>query len=103
MQRYRVEINNHETIRWYKEGTNILHREKGPAIECTNGNKAWYKEGLCHRDDGPAEEFGNGDKFWFLEGKKYSESEFLKKTQLNTCSGKIIKIDGKDYKLTAIN
>ena len=30
------------TIRYFKEGTNIRHREDGPAIEYADGYKAWY-------------------------------------------------------------
>jgi hypothetical protein len=43
-----------------------LHREDGPAIEDSNGNKYWYINGELHRKDGPAYENKNGDKFWFI-------------------------------------
>ena len=56
---------------WYKEGTDILHREDGPAIEYANGDKSWYKEGKLHRLDGPACEYANGNKFWYKEGKRH--------------------------------
>ena len=54
------------SIQKYKDGLNIidgnkyyykndeLHREDGPAIECTGGHKSWYIEGKLHREDGPA-------------------------------------------------
>lgn len=39
--------------RWYKPGTNTLHRDNGPAIEGPDC-KMWLKNGLFHREDGPA-------------------------------------------------
>jgi len=55
-------------IFWYKEGTTILHREDGAAVEYFNGNKYWYQYGLLHRKNGPAIEFSNGDKCWYQNG-----------------------------------
>jgi len=69
--KYTVEINQNKTILWYKEGTNILHREDGPACEYANGNKEWYQNGLVHRLDGPACEYVNGDKAWYQNGKRH--------------------------------
>ena len=76
------------------------HREDGPAIECTNGYKAWYLNGWRHREDGPAVEEVDGAKFWYLNGQLLTEAEFLAKTQSKTdCDGKVVEIDGKKYKL----
>ena len=104
MKEYTVKIDSVGTIWWYKVGTDILHREDGPAVECANGTKVWYKEGKCHREDGPAREYANGNKFWYLEGKEYTESEFLEKTlqKKDSCEGKIVKIEGKKYKLISM-
>ena len=52
-----------------KEGK--LHRIHGPAIECSDGTKRWYKMGKLHRIDGPAVEFENGDKFWYQMGRQH--------------------------------
>ena len=60
-------------IYWYKEGTEILHREDGPAIEYDNGYKEYYLNGKYHREDGPAIERANGDKFYCLNGKLHRE------------------------------
>lgn len=117
--RYTVVV-DFEIIAWYKEGTNLRHREDGPAVEYTNGTKLWYingsyhrddgpakvfrggdkhwfRHGLPHRDDGPAIEYANGDQEWFLDGKKFSEEQFnmLK----SSCHGKVVEIEGKKYKL----
>ena len=46
-----------------------LHREDGPAFECSDGTKAWFLNGKYHREDGPAIERANGDKEWRLNGK----------------------------------
>jgi hypothetical protein len=66
--------------------------------EYSNGSKYWCRNGQYHREDGPAIECSNGDKFWYLDNKEYTESEFLKLTK--SCNGKIVEIDGKKYKLT---
>ena len=52
---------------WYNEGQ--LHREDGPAIERVDGSKRWYKDGEPHRLDGPAIEYVNGKRVWFKQGK----------------------------------
>ena len=68
------------TVRYYNsEGQ--LHRLDGPAREWSNGSKEWFQNGKCHRLDGPAREWRNGDKEWWVEGGKYTEEEFLEKTQ----------------------
>jgi len=54
---------------------NVLHREDGPAIECTIGYKFWYKNGEYHREDGPAIEYPNGTKGWFLNAKCYGYND----------------------------
>ena len=46
------------------------HREDGPAVEWSNGGKAWYINGFRHREDGPAIECANGYRFWFINGKQ---------------------------------
>jgi hypothetical protein len=46
-----------------------LHREDGPAIINTNGDKLWYLNDLLHREDGPAIERVNESKHWFLHGE----------------------------------
>ncbi len=103
MKEYTVKVSEDRTA-WYKPGRNILHRLDGPAVEYTNGDKHWYIEGEYHRLDGPAVEIASGYKFWYIEGKEYSEVEFLKKTnkQVDTCEGKVVIIDGKEYKLSIV-
>jgi hypothetical protein len=125
--RYTVEVCSDGSIFWYKHGTTVVHREGGPAIEYTNGDKEWWydgylhredgpaikkADGVCywfahgkrHRDDGPAIEYSNGDKRWYLYDKEYSEEEFKKNKAeaKNTCSGKVVEIDGKKYKLVEV-
>jgi hypothetical protein len=50
-----------------------LHRDNDlPALEHTNGDKAWYINGKCHRDnDLPAVEYVNGDKAWYVNGRMH--------------------------------
>ena len=58
----------------------ILHREDGPAIEHTNGYKAWYINGERHREDGPAVEWSDGSKAWYINDRLLTEEEFIKQT-----------------------
>jgi hypothetical protein len=71
-----VEYTNGDKF-WYLKDQ--LHRVDGPAIEYANGDKSWYLNGKCHREDGPAVEWVNGNKRWYLSGKQYSEQEFNEK------------------------
>ena len=66
-------------IRYYKKGTNIYHRTKGPASIWSNGSKFWYQNHMRHRLDGPAREYADGDKYWYYRGKYiecFSQQEF---------------------------
>jgi hypothetical protein len=80
------------------------YRVDGPAIEYADGYKAWYINGKRHRVDGPAIEFPNNAKFWYMNGKRFTEEEFIKATtkQVDCIDGKIVEIDGKQYKITAV-
>ena len=53
-----------------------LHREDGPALECANGKKSWYKNRLWHREDGPAIVWHDGTHLYFLNDKQYSKKEY---------------------------
>jgi hypothetical protein len=85
---------------WWINGKR--HREDGPAIDYANGHKEWYIEGVPHREDGPAVEYANGYKEWYLNGKKLTEEEFLSRKRGNSCSGKIVEIDGVRYQLKEV-
>ena len=37
----------------------------------------WYLNGKRHREDGPAIELSNGDKYWYINGEELSEETFL--------------------------
>lgn len=50
-----------------------LHREDGPAIEKSTGEKYWYQHGQLHREDGPAVEWANGGKMWYWENQCHRE------------------------------
>ena len=44
---------------------NKIHRDNGPAIEKSDGYKAWAINGQYHREDGPAQILSNGaEKYW---------------------------------------
>ena len=69
---------------YYSDGTisseidwsKVIHREDGPARECSNGAKYWYMNDKRHREDGPAIEWSNGSVEYWLNNKFYSEKEF---------------------------
>jgi hypothetical protein len=82
----------------WRNGAGELHREDGPAVECANGDRAWffrdrlhrvngpavehtgvqkswYRHGVLHREDGPAIEGPGNNKAWFLDGVRLSDWE----------------------------
>jgi len=68
------------------------------------GSKHWYLNGKQHREDGPAVEYSDGDKSWWLDDKCYTESEHKAEMarRNNTCDGKTVVIDGKEYRLNEV-
>jgi hypothetical protein len=85
---------------WYQNGK--LHRADGPAIEYANGTRYWYQNGKLHRLDGPAVEWANGSKQYWIDGKYLTEAEFNARIK-PACDGKEVMIEGKKYRLTAID
>ena len=72
-------------IGYYRKGTRILHRIKGPASIWSCGTKLWLQNHMCHRLDGPAAEYSNGAKLWYYKGKYIkcsSQKEFEKLIKL---------------------
>jgi hypothetical protein len=97
--KYEVEVYAGGSIYWHLNGK--LHREDGPAVECSNGNKAWYLNGKLHREDGPAVEYSNGAKYWYLNDELLTEEEFNKRmtptvemtmAQISEALGKNVKV-----------
>ena len=43
--KYRIEVDVRGT-RWYYNSAGQLHRDEGPAVECTNGYKRWFTHGV---------------------------------------------------------
>ena len=54
-----------------------LHREDGPAVEYSSGDKTWWVNGIRHREDVPAIEWADGDKAWYLNNEEYTRDEFI--------------------------
>ena len=74
IKKYYVTVDKEGNTRWYKDAKcNILHRENGPAIEYTTGDKRWYQNGDLHRIDGAAVEYANGSKLWCKNGVSHRE------------------------------
>ena len=85
---------------WYHDGK--LHRTDGPAIEYTDGSKAWHVDGKCHRTDGPSIEFTSGTKYWYLDGVQLTEAQWRMRVAKPNCEGKVVEVDGVQYKLVAL-
>ena len=98
MIEYNVKVWPNGYKEWFLNGK--YHREDGPAIEGHDGHKAWFLNGKRHREDGPACEDANGDKEWYLEGVLLDEDQH--RTQTQSCTGKVVEIDGKKYVLTEV-
>ena len=101
--KYFVEVTNSGTF-WCKDAEmKILHREDGPAVEYTDGNKFWLLNGKRHREDGPACEWADGTKAWYLNGIRMTEEEHRKKTQpesaVELTMAEIEKLLGKKIKI----
>lgn len=58
---YEVKVYDYIT-EWYLNG--LKHREDGPAIEWSNGDKEWYQHGVPYRKNGPTVERANGNLYW---------------------------------------
>lgn len=43
--RYTVVVDN-DVTRWFKEDTEVLHRENGPAVVYKDGTECWYLNGV---------------------------------------------------------
>ena len=69
MEKYDVTVDMESTVRFYKKGTEELHRLDGPAVERVDGGKVWYQNDKCHRLDGPAVERVDGGKVWYQNNK----------------------------------
>jgi hypothetical protein len=63
------------TLRYYN-ALGELHRVHGPAVEYSDGDRAWYHSGQRHRLDGPAVEFGSDVRKWYIDGDELTESEW---------------------------
>lgn len=57
----------------------IAGRVGGPTIICQDGTKEWYMGSYLHRTDGPAIEWSDGSKAYWYRGVKISEEEYFSK------------------------
>ena len=101
---YHVEVDDNNVTFWYifSDGSKVLHRDDGPAVEShlgrwwymngnlhrigaaaaehISGNKYYYEYGQRHREDGPAEIY-NGQEAYYLNDKLYSKDDFDKEIE----------------------
>ena len=57
---------------WYRDGK--FHRDDGPAIIHTNGDKLLYRNGKHHRENFPAVVKTDGTKEWWNNDMRYRVS-----------------------------
>ena len=61
----------------HHDGSKMLHREDGPAVELPARYKLWYIYGKKHRVDGPAfQPLGMGLPRWYIDGERLTEEQF---------------------------
>jgi len=101
MKQYTVKVYDDKT-EWYNQ-KGKLHREGGlPAIEWSDGYKAYYVNGQLHRDDGlPAVEWADGTKEYWINGKQITK-DIAEQLAKPSCNGKVVEIDGRKYQLKEI-
>lgn len=102
METYKVVIKNGWEY-WYNEAGEF-HRNGGPAASRPlTGFNAYYQDGKLHREDGPAITYSDGRGYYYLRGKEYTKEDWEKATSsIQSCNGKIVEIDGKQYRLEEI-
>ena len=72
--------------RWYKGNRFKRHREDGPAIEFSDGDKSYYQNDLLHREDGPAIDWEDRKEWWY-HGERImvlTNKEFLRIIKLKS-------------------
>jgi hypothetical protein len=67
-QTYTTTEDNGHTQKWWLKDQ--LHREDGPAVERSNGDKYWYLNGKRHRVGGPAIIEAHGNVEWWVNGRR---------------------------------
>ena len=77
VQEYKVLVYDNRTV--WKNMEDQIHRLDGPAVEWSDGTKAWWVNDQLHRIDGPAVEKADGHKEWWIEGNRLTEEEFNRK------------------------
>ncbi|EKO3611946.1 hypothetical protein M3914_003145 [Vibrio metschnikovii] len=58
------------TKQWFIKGSDIRHREDGPAVEYTCGGKEWWLNNELH-----LVELSSGNKFWYINGSELSDEK----------------------------
>ena len=123
-KRYLIKEKRHNTTgpaikSWFENGqveceyyylNGNKHRLNDPAV------RYWYKNGLLRKEEyylrgerhnttGPAikkwDENGHLNEECYIDGNFLTKEEF--ENRKNTCDGKVVEIDGKKYKLTAVS
>ena len=63
------DVDQYGVQRWHIKGTDILHKEDGPAVIAPGQFISYYINGNEHRDDGPSLIWEDGFQGWSKHGK----------------------------------
>ena len=89
------------------------HRLEGPAHEYKNGMVSFWVNGERHREEGPSRYTVDKDgritgECYFLHNRMMLKAEWekevakLKAPAVDPCLGKVVEVDGKKYRLSAV-
>ena len=88
------------------------HNEHGPAYRQWNESAQLVQEQYClngklHNENGPAFSQWNdsgvlvSEEYW-LNGEYFTKEEWQREVSSDSCLGKVITVDGKEYRLGAV-
>lgn len=99
MATYLVEVNDTCTVWRENAPDGRIHRLDGPAVEYTDGTKAYMIYGKRHRLDGPAVVYSDGGETFWIDGVQLTPDEFHAAITNRIDNYDTITLKGVDYLL----
>ena len=87
------------TVRVYADGKKFWHLDGDIRRIEGDGYDSYFLNGKRHKEGGPAVIYADGHKEWWLDGKQVTEEEHKRRTSKAPCQGKVVVIDGIEYRL----
>ena len=82
---------------YYHDSDGRLHNPVGPSITYPTGYQVYIIHGKWHNENGPARIWPDGTVEYWINGVQLTEEQFF--ARKNSCAGKTIVLDGKEYTL----